>query len=108
MSHLHYLGVLLFIALCAVGIWIGFKIRIQDFWRIFLATDLSILLVYLAWDIWAIVKGNWYFDKNQILNIFPIPYVPLEEVLFFIVVPITTLMTYKALTKITGWKGSGE
>jgi hypothetical protein len=30
--------------------------------------------------------------------------VPLEEILFFIIVPLTTIVTYKALLKLTGWE----
>ena len=108
MSQLHYLGVLLFIAFCAAGVTLAFKIRITNFWRIFLLTDASILVIYLAWDIWAILKKNWYFDKSQILNIYLIPKVPIEEVLFFIIVPLITVLTYTALSKLTGWKSASE
>jgi len=104
MAHLHYIGVLAFIAICALFVSIAFKIRIRHFWQIFLLTDGAILAVYLIWDFWAISKRNWYFDSHQMLNIFIIPKVPLEEVLFFIVVPVTTVMTFKALLKITKWE----
>lgn len=105
MTHLHYIGVLLFIGLCALGVGIGFRLKIPRFWRTFLYTDLTLLAIYLAWDIWAIYKRNWYFDKTQILDLYLIPRVPIEEVLFFVVVPLTTVMSYKALAKITKWDG---
>jgi lycopene cyclase domain-containing protein len=104
MAHLHYLGVLLFIGICAVGVTLGFKIRVPGFWKTFLFTDIAILVIYLAWDIWAISKRNWYFDHNQILSGLLINKVPLEEILFFIIVPLTTIVTYKALLKLTGWE----
>jgi lycopene cyclase domain-containing protein len=106
MAHLHYLGVLLFIGLCAVGVAIGFSLKIPSFWKTFLLTDTCILVIYLAWDFWAISKHNWYFDSKQMLNIFPIPKVPIEEILFFIVVPLTTVITYKALLKLTKWESA--
>jgi len=106
MAHLHYLGVLLFIGLCAVGVAIGFSLKIPSFWKTFLLMDSCILVIYLAWDFWAISKHNWYFDSKQMLNIFPIPKVPIEEILFFIVVPLTTIITYKALLKITKWEST--
>ena len=56
MSHLHYLGVLLFIGLCGIGVNFGFKSGLTKRWQIFFATDLGILIVYLAWDSWAIHK----------------------------------------------------
>ena len=106
MAHLHYIGVLLFIGACAIGVRDAFRLKIPHLWRTFLYTDLTLIVIYLSWDIWAIYKRNWYFDKQQILNINLLPRVPIEEVLFFVVVPFTTVMTYKALLKLTNWDNS--
>ena len=108
MAHLHYIGVLFIIGICAIGVTVAFRFKTQGFWRTFLATDAAILVIYLAWDAWAIHKRNWYFDKDQILGIYLLPKVPIEEVLFFVVVPITTIATYKALQKLTGWSGANK
>ena len=37
-----------------------------------------------------------------------LPKVPLEELLFFIVVPLTVILSYQALLKLTGWQQDGE
>jgi lycopene cyclase domain-containing protein len=103
MKQLNYLGVLAFIGACAIFITLTFRIRVKKFWKIFLATDLLILAIYLAWDYWAIYQGNWYFDTEQILDVYLFGKIPVEEILFFIIVPLTTLLTYLALTKITKW-----
>lgn len=103
MEHLHYLGVLIFIGVCAIGVALGFKVKTHHFWRKFFLSDLVILVIYLAWDYWAIRRRNWYFDHRQILNSLMIQRVPIEEILFFVVVPLTTIVTYKALIKLTGW-----
>jgi hypothetical protein len=60
--------------------------------KLFLLTDSLILVVYLIWDFWAISKGSWFFDADQILGI-----------MIFIIVPLMTVLTYLALTKLTGW-----
>ena len=103
MQQLNYLGVLAFIGACAIFITLAFRIRVKKFWKIFLATDLLILAIYLAWDYWAIYQGNWYFDTEQILDVYLFGKIPVEEILFFIIVPLTTLLKYLALTKITKW-----
>jgi len=103
MQELNYLGVLAFVGACAIFITLTFRIRVKKFWKIFIATDLLILAVYLAWDYWAIYKRNWYFDTKQILDVYIFGKIPVEEVLFFIVVPLTTILSYLALTKITHW-----
>jgi hypothetical protein len=33
---------------------------------------------------------------------------PIEEFLFFIIVPMMTVLTYLALTKLTGWEKAKE
>jgi len=103
MQQLNYLGVLAFIGACAIFITLTFRIRVKHFWKIFLATDLLILAVYLAWDYWAIHQGSWSFDPKQILDEYLFGKIPVEEVLFFIIVPLTTVLTYLALCKITKW-----
>lgn len=100
MAQFHYLLVLLFIACCAVAVTLAFKIRIKRFWRNFFLADASILVIYLIWDFWAIKKENWSFDSEQILGLYLFGIVPIEEVLFFMIVPLMTVIVYVTLTKI--------
>lgn len=104
MTHLAYLAVIAFVAICAVGVNLGFGLRIGKRWRELLLTELFIVIIYLSWDTWAIAQKNWFFDTRQIVNIDILPKVPLEELLFFIVVPLTIILSYQALLKLTGWE----
>ena len=108
MSHLHYLGVLGFIGACGVGINFFFATGLRKRWRTFFITDLLVILVYSAWDSWAIYKRNWYFDLHQILGVRLFFNIPIEEILFFLIVPFTTISTYLALSKLTGWRSTNE
>jgi lycopene cyclase domain-containing protein len=103
MARAHYLYVLLFISACAVFVTALFRIRTPGFWRSFFITDCAVLTVYLAWDFWAVTRGSWSFDPNQILGIVILNKLPIEEILFFIIVPLMTVLTYLALAKLTGW-----
>lgn len=100
MEQFHYLYVLAFIAFCAVAVSLAFRLRVPRFWRNFLITDLSILIIYLNWDYWAIQKDNWSFDSEQILGFYLFGGIPVEEVLFFIIVPLMTVIVYVTLIKI--------
>lgn len=100
MEQFHYLYVLAFIAFCAVAVSLAFRLRVPRFWRNFLITDLSILIIYLNWDYWAIQKDNWNFDSEQILGFYLFGGIPVEEVLFFIIVPLMTVIVYVTLMKI--------
>ena len=73
---------------------------------------LSILptaLVFLIWDYYAVAKGHWWFDEEQVVGIFAPGRIPLEEFLFFLVVPLAALMTIEAVrTKRPNWKFGDE
>ena len=100
MAQFNYLMVLGFIGACAIFVNFGFKLRISSKWKLFLLTDAVILAIYLAWDFWAVSKGSWFFDQEQTLGIYIFSRLPIEEVLFFIIVPLMVVLTYLALIKL--------
>ena len=100
-ENLRYSYVLIFVAICAISVNYGYRLRFSKKLKLFLFTDLLILVIYLIWDFWAVSKGSWYFDSNQILGIKLFGKLPIEEVLFFIIVPLMTVLTYLALIKLT-------
>ena len=61
---------------------------------------LPISIPFLIWDAYAIAQGHWFFDRDQILGIYGPFCIPIEEYLFFIIVPIAALMTIEAVTKV--------
>jgi len=58
-----------------------------------------VAFLFIAWDKYAIAHGHWFFDRDQILGVYGPWCIPLEEYLFFIVVPIAALMTIEAVRK---------
>ena len=99
-AHWHYLFVLIFISICAVGVNFGFRLHITRSCRIFLATDAAVLLIYTAWDIYAVKHHNWSFDPQQIWGVNIGGTLPIEEILFFVIVPLMTILSYIALSKL--------
>lgn len=74
------------------------------FWSNFrsLIFSLSILMVVFgAWDVFATWRGHWYFNPRGVFGI-RIINLPLEEWLFFIVVPFCCIFTWEALKFIKG------
>ena len=63
-------------------------------------TVAPIFFLFIAWDAYAIRSGHWRFDGEQILGIFGPFGIPLEEYLFFIVVPIAAIMTIEAVRRV--------
>jgi lycopene cyclase domain-containing protein len=59
-----------------------------------------VALVFLAWDAVAIAAGVWKYNGDYITGI-RLPFrLPVEELLFFVVIPVCALLTYNAVTAI--------
>lgn len=52
--------------------------------------------VFIGWDLIGIERGWWTYGARYLVGI-DIGAMPLEEVLFFVVVPICGLLTYEAV-----------
>ena len=61
---------------------------------------LPISFLFLAWDAYAIAQGHWFFDREQILGIFGPFGIPLEEYLFFMVIPMAAIFTIEGVTTV--------
>lgn len=88
-----YMAMLLFVVFGSWWLEWGFKIRVLRN-PIRLAT--TVLLVapwFIVWDAYAISQGHWFFDRNQILGIYGPLEIPIEEYLFFILIPIAAILT---------------
>jgi lycopene cyclase domain-containing protein len=67
--------------------------------RLLLAV-LPVALVFLIWDAVAIAADVWRYNPRFITGLH-VPFgIPIEEVLFFIVIPICGLLTYSAVSAI--------
>jgi len=51
---------------------------------------------FLLWDLYATHAGHWWFDAAQTLP-WRVAGLPLEEVGFFIVIPLVSVLTYEAV-----------
>lgn len=50
--------------------------------------------VFLAWDAIAIANGVWSFNARYVTGV-QIPFgIPLEELVFFLVIPVCSVLTY--------------
>ena len=69
---------------------------------------LPISTLFLIWDAYAISKGHWFFDREQILGIIGPLNIPLEEYLFFIIVPLAAILTIESVTTVKPHWRKGE
>jgi lycopene beta-cyclase len=61
------------------------------------------LVVFVAWDILGIVRGHWWYSPDYTTGILLPARVPLEELVFFLVIPVCGLLTYEAVGTVLGW-----
>lgn len=60
--------------------------------------------LFPVWDAVAIVAKVWHYNPRYISGI-DVPFMPLEEFLFFLVIPVCGLLTYNAVTAMLGMVG---
>ena len=69
--------------------------------RVAMAIAIPLAAVYAA-DVVAIRRGLWTFDSRYVTGVRLPGSVPLEEAVFFLVIPLCTLLTFEAVRAITG------
>ncbi len=88
---------LLFVIFGSWWLEFAFKIRVLRRPRLLFMAILPVSIVFLAWDAFAIQQEHWTFDKAQILGIIGPLNIPLEEYLFFIIIPIAAVLTLEGV-----------
>ena len=84
------------------SIWLEFvlKVNVLKRYKRAIKAILPVSLIFIVWDAYAIHQGHWRFDENQILGIFDPFGIPLEEYLFFTVVPLAAILTIEAVRTV--------
>lgn len=103
MRHLAYLGMLAF---CLLGtlpleLWLGARVYRQA--KRLLLSLLPVVPVFVVWDLYAIAERHWDFDPAQTVGVVFPGGLPLEELLFFLVVPTAALLSLEAVRHVWGW-----
>ncbi|ABD12426.1 lycopene cyclase [Frankia sp. CcI156] len=108
MRHLSYLAVL---AGCLLGtapleVFLGTRVYARPV-RLLL-TLAPVIVIFVVWDLFAVSAGHWSFDRRRITGILLPGGLPLEELLFFAVVPMCAILTLEAVRAVRGWDVGDE
>jgi lycopene cyclase domain-containing protein len=98
--HLTYLGVLAGCLLGAVWLEPVLRVGVLRRWRRLVLTLVPIVVVFGAWDVAAIAARHWSYDPGQTVGIMLPGRLPVEELLFFVVVPLCAVLGYEAVRKV--------
>jgi lycopene cyclase domain-containing protein len=108
MERFAYLGVLLFVVLGSGWLEIVLRTNVLRRWRRLLLSLAPVLALFLVWDAYAIATGHWDFDPERTTGVIVVAGIPLEEVLFFLVVPFASVLTLEAVRSVRGWSVGDE
>ncbi len=109
MQKYGYLAMLAFTLFGSIWLEVFLKVNVLRRFKRLILSILPTALFFLIWDAYAIDRGHWYFDKNQILGIFGPFGIPLEEFMFFLIVPLAAVLTIEAVRTVKKhWKVGDE
>ena len=103
-----YLAVLAFIVVGSGWLELVLRTRVYRKWRRLLLAVTPVAAVFVVWDLYAIAQGHWTFDAERTSGVELPGGVPLEELLFFVVVPVAAILTLEAVRSVRGWTVGDE
>jgi lycopene cyclase domain-containing protein len=102
MAHLTYLAVLAGCLLAAVWLEPVLRVGVLRQWRRLLLTVVPVVLVFGGWDMAAIAAHHWSYDRAQTTGVLLPGRLPLEELVFFVVIPVCAILGFEAVRKRLG------
>ncbi len=108
MGQFSYLGVLLLIFLVTFLLEVVLKARVWQKFKRLIFTIVPVVLAMTLWDWYAISNDHWYFNDELTSGLLLFNFLPIEELLFFILVPIASLLTFEAVRSIKKESVPGE
>lgn len=95
--RLTYLAILAGCLLGTLPLELVLHTRVYARWRRLLGAVLPVVLAFGAWDIAAIHAGWWRYDGRYLVHLTLPGRLPLEELLFFVVIPTCAVLTLEAV-----------
>src|SRR5262245_31755534 len=97
--HITYLAVLAGCLVCAIWLEPVLKVGVVRQPRRLALAVAPVAAAFVVWDLAAVHSGWWSFDPAQILGV-RLGALPIEEVLFFLVVPVCAILGFEAVRKV--------
>ena len=102
-GHLTYLALLAGCLVVTAPLELLLRVRVYARWRRLLVAVAPEFAVFVVWVLYAIAQGHWDYSDVLTLGVRLPGGIPVEEVLFFLVVPLCSVLALEAVRKVTGW-----
>jgi lycopene cyclase domain-containing protein len=96
LPHWSYVAMLAFCLAGTLPLIPAFRLQVLRQPRRLALTIVAAGSPFLVWDLYATRAGHWRFDAAQTLP-WRVAGLPVEEIAFFIVIPLITVLTYEAV-----------
>lgn len=97
MDRLQYLALMGACLAVTLPLEFAFRARVYRRPRRLLAALAGPVAVFVVWDLIAIARGHWTFTERYVTG-WELPgELPVEELAFFVVIPICALLTFEAV-----------
>jgi lycopene cyclase domain-containing protein len=103
-----YLAVLAGCLLGTAALEVFLRVNVYRRWRRLALTLAPVALVFAGWDVAAIAAGYWTFDPRQVTGVTLPGGLPVEELLFFLAVPVCAVLAFEAVRAVRGWRAGDE
>lgn len=103
-----YVAILCFVMVGCLWLEVALRTRVLRRWRRLLGSMVAPVVLFTAWDAYAISAGHWHFDLDRILGYKVVAGVPIDEVLFFVCIPLAAILTLEAVRAVKGWPVGDE
>jgi lycopene cyclase domain-containing protein len=94
-----YVAMLAFCLAGTLPLVVVFRLRVLHQPLRLALTVLAAGTPFLVWDLFATEAGHWRFDADQTLP-WRLAGLPLEEIGFFVVIPLVAVLTYEAVRAV--------
>lgn len=99
MDHFAYAAILLACLMAPIGLELTLHVGVFAQWRRLLLTVLPVGIVFVGWDALAVGERQWTYARRWITGIRAFDGLPIEEIAFFVVVPICAIATLEAVRR---------
>ncbi len=91
-----YLGLLEFTISFPLAASFDYRFKYFKKWKYLWRGILLLMVIFIPWDIWFTYEGVWWFNEEYVSGI-TLFLLPLEEWLFFIIIPFSCVFIYEAI-----------
>lgn len=104
-----YVAIVAFVLIGCLWLEVVLRTRVLRRWRRLVLAVLPGMVLFGAWDSYAIAAGHWSFAPGLLLGVEVPGGVPLDEMLFFLAVPLAAILTLEAVRSVhPHWRAGDE